>query len=118
MAASKTVNGKPITATSVIWTTIEDIANECETIKGTLNAREDTSGVNRLQVKDQELWIYFTDDTNLNDKMIDVIEVLNGTGYTYLAFSRLARSNNAIVFDINLNTQEQVKPDSELEDTK
>lgn len=115
---STKVNGKKITATSIIWTTVEDVVSECDTIQGTLNAREDTCGANRLQVKDNELWIYYNDDVNLNDKMIDVIEVLNSTGYTYLAFSRLARSNNAIVFDITLNTQEDIKSQKEVEESK
>ena len=113
---STKVNGKKITATSVLWTTIEDVASECDTIQGTLNAREDTNGVIRMQVKDSELWIYYKDDANLNDKMIEVIEVLNSTGYTYLAFSRLARSNNAIVFDINLNTSEDIKSVKDIEE--
>ena len=69
-----------------------------------------------MQVKDSELWIYYKDDVNLNDKMIEVIEVLNSTGYTYLAFSRLARSNNAIVFDINLNTSEDIKSVKDIEE--
>ena len=47
--------------------------------------------------------------------MVDVIEVLNGTVYTYLSFSRLARSNNAIVFDIN-SVEEPVKPVQEIEE--
>lgn len=110
---STKTTGQPITATSTIWTTIEDVVSDCDTIKGTLNAREDTKGVDRLQVKDMELWIYYNDSANLNDKMIDVIEVLNSTGYTYLAFSRLARSNNAIVFDVNLNVETQMKPVAE-----
>lgn len=110
------VNGKSITATSLIWTTVEDVVSECDTIQGTLNAREDTNGVIRMQVKDSELWIYYKDDANLNDKMIEVIEVLNSTGYTYLAFSRLARSNNAIVFDINLNTSEDIKSVKDIEE--
>jgi len=115
---SVTQEGKPITATSLIWTTIEDIVSDCDTIKGTLNAREDTSGVTRLEVKDNELWIYYNDDSNLNDKMIEVISVLNSTGYTYLKFNRLARSNNAIVFDINLNFADQIKSNKELEEKK
>ncbi len=109
VAESTKVSGRSIKATSVIWTTIEDVVNECDIIQGTLNSREDTSGVSRLQVKDNELWIYYNDDINLNDIMISVIEVLNSTGYTYLAFSRLARSNNAIVFDVTLNNNNQVK---------
>ncbi len=114
VAESKKVNGKPITATSIIWTTIEDVASDCDVIKGTLNAKEDTAGVSRLQVKENELWIYFNDSVNLNDKMIEVIETLNATGYTYLAFSRLARSDNAIVFDVILNTDNPVVPKSEI----
>ncbi len=106
--------GKPITATSVIWTTLDDVVSDIDTIQGTLNSREDTKGVIRLQVVDNELWIYFNDDVNLNDKMVDVIELLNATGYTYLKFNRLARSNNAIVFDIGL-TVEPMKPESELD---
>lgn len=109
------VKGKPINATSLIWTTIEDVVKECDIIQGTLNAREDTKGVARLQVKENELWIYYNDDVNLNDTMISVIEVLNSTGYTYLAFSRLARSNNAIVFDVNLNTNTDIKSQADVE---
>lgn len=114
---STKVDGTSITATSTIWTTPEDAVSQCNVIQGTLNAREDTKGVNRLQVKDSELWIYFNDDVNLNDTMINVIEVLNSTGYTYLTFNRLARSNNAIVFDINLNLI-PIKTVEEIEETK
>jgi hypothetical protein len=46
--------------------------------------------------------------------MIEVIELLNSSGYTYFAFSRLARSNNAIVFDIDLNAEQPVKSIQEL----
>lgn len=113
---SVTQEGKPITsATAIIWTTMDDVVSDCDTIKGTLNAREDTNGVTRLEVKEHELWIYFNDDTNLNDKMVEVISVLNSTGYTYLKFNRLARSNNAIVFDVNLNI-EPIKTVKEVEE--
>lgn len=112
------IKGKSIKATSLIWTTIEDVIEECDVIQGTLNAREDTKGADRLQVKDYELWIYFNDDVNLNDTMISVIEVLNSTGYTYLKFNRLARSNNAIVFDINLNYRDDIKSNKEVDETK
>lgn len=93
-----------------------DLASECNTIKGTLNAREDTAGVLRLAIDDDELWIYYKDEVNIGDIMVDVIEVLNGANYTYLSFSRLARSNNAIVFDVNLNTQEPIKTIQEIEE--
>lgn len=108
-------DGQPITAACQIWNTFDDVISDCESIKGTLNSREDTTGVTRLQVKDSELWIYFHDDANLNDKMVNVIEVLNAVGYTYLNFNRLARSNNAIVFDINL-IQGPMKTKEEIAD--
>ena len=115
---SVTQEGKKITAACQLWNTLDDVVDDCGTIKGTLNAREDTKGVNRLEVKEHELWIYYNDDSNLNDKMIEVISVLNSTGYTYLKFNRLARSNNAIVFDILLNTNEQIKSINAVADEK
>lgn len=116
---SVTQEGRPITSATIIyWNTLDDVVDDCDTIKGTLNAREDTKGVTRLQVSEHELWIYYNDDSNLNDKMIEVISVLNSTGYTYLKFNRLARSNNAIVFDILLNDAEQIKSVKEIEEEK
>lgn len=73
-------------------------------IKGTLNHVADTAGVSRIEMKDHELWIFYNDEVNLNNIMTEVIELLNNTGYTYLSFNRLARSNNAIVFEISYNT--------------
>lgn len=78
-------------------------------IKGTLNVRDDTKGVSRIFVKDKELWIYYQDKINLNSVMEPVIEVLNGTGFTNLEFNRLARTENAIVFEISC-VYEDVKP--------
>lgn len=114
VAAATKTSGSSVMATTATLVTTDMVLNDCETIKGTLNSREATCGVTRLQVKDQELWVYYTDDVNLNDKMIEVIELLNSSGYTYLAFSRLARSNNAIVFDIDLNAEQPVKSIQEL----
>ena len=109
------VAGQPITAACQLWNTFDDVVSDCETIKGTLNSREDTTGVSRLQVKESELWIYFNDAENLNDKMVEVIEALNSLGYTYLTFNRLARSNNAMVFDISL-VQGPIKSEKEIEE--
>lgn len=69
-------------------------------IKGLLNFKDTTIGVNRILSKENELWIYYNDDVNLNNVMGDVIETLNASGYSYLEFNRLARSDNAIVFQI------------------
>ena len=77
------------------------LADSVEEIKGMLNSDDDTQGVTRVCIKDDEMWIYYNDDMNLNNVMVDVIESLSASGYTYLQFNRLARSNNAIVFQVN-----------------
>lgn len=80
-------------------------------IKSTLNMREDTAGVERVATKECELWIYYNDKVNLNNVMSMVIEVLNAASYSYLNFNRLARTDNAIVFDIDLvNSEQLVEP--------
>lgn len=84
-------------------------------IKGTLNSRDDTCGVDNIFVKDKELWIYYNDSVNLNNVMTTVIEILNSTGYYYLSFSRLARKDNAMVFDIVLSDK-YVEPVEVIED--
>lgn len=86
-----------------------NVLDQVDVIKGTLNGSEATSGVSRIQVKENEFWIYYKDDINLNNIMTDVIEYMNAAGYTDLEFNRLARSDNAIVFVIN-SVQEDIKP--------
>lgn len=95
---------------------IFNIANDASIIKGTLNSKEDTAGVQRITVDDKELWIYYEDKVNIGDIMVNVIETLNASAYTYLSFSRLARSNNAIVFDIKLNLNEPIKSIQDIEE--
>lgn len=104
-----------IKASSLVDSTDTNIAPKLETavgeIKGVLNLRQDTCGVVRVSCTNDELWIYYNDKINLNTVMSNVIEVLNATGYTYLDFNRLARTDNAIVFQINLvDTEHQVDP--------
>lgn len=108
--------GIAITADTDIDDVVFDVANDLEVIKATLNGRADTAGIQRINVDDKELWIYYKDEVNIGDIMVDVIEVLNGANYTYLTFSRLARSNNAIVFDISANLKEPMKTMQEIEE--
>ena len=68
-------------------------------IKGRLNANSTTAGVSRVQKKDDEVWIYYKDSVNLNNLMDEVIDSLT-QGYLWMIFNRLARSENAMVFDI------------------
>lgn len=71
-----------------------------DVVKGTLNARTDTAGVDRVVEKDSELWVYYNDSVNLNKVMSEATQELLLNGYSMLEFNRLARSNNAIVFDV------------------
>lgn len=97
--------------------TEKDAALEVDTIKGSLNVKDETSGVTRVRVKDKELWIYYQDSINLNSVMPDVIDTMNALGYTYLEFSRLARTDNAIVFDI-YESMQQIQPLKDSSDGK
>lgn len=102
---------EPVVANSTLCTITQDTSEE---IKGLLNMSADTQGVIRIQVKDEELWIYYNDDTNLNNVMSNVVDKLNSSNYTYLEFNRLARSANAIVFQIScIDSTNNVDPISE-----
>lgn len=113
---STAIYGK-VTADTALDDKINEVSADAEVIKGTLNSREDTAGIQRITVDDKELWIYYKDEVNIGDIMVNVIEALNGSGYTYLSFSRLARSNNAIVFDITA-VEESIKSIQEIEEEK
>lgn len=110
--AVKASSGTPLPTTDVT----DHLDLEVESIKGTLNAKDDTSGVSRVGVKDdKEVWVYYNDSVNLNDVMVPVIEQMNASGYTYLEFNRLARSDNAVVFVVlREDTDRRKKPQSEV----
>lgn len=76
---------------------IQDTKSIADSVKATLNDNEDTTGVSRTAIKDDELWVYYEDSINLNKVMASAIETLNNLDYG-LEFNRLARSDNAIVF--------------------
>lgn len=69
-------------------------------IKKLLNETDDASGVVRIDISDDEAWIYYDDKVNLNDVLDNVISIIKSNGYDMLKFSRLARTDNAVVFDI------------------
>lgn len=68
------------------------------TVKSVLNDSPTSSGVVRTTLKSNEVWVYYSDLINLNKIMSDVIDTLHETGLHHLAFNRLARTDNAIVF--------------------
>ena len=105
---STSAEGTPITAARLLVTDMKQVVDQ---IKSLLNLQDTTTGVNRILVKDSELWIYYNDSINLNNVMADAIEALNAAGYTYLEFNRLARSDNAMVFQILFkDTDTDIKP--------
>lgn len=114
---SAKISENKVEAAKALYTNAEkthDFKSDCEVIKGTLNSRQDTYGVIRTTVKDNEMWLYYNDSINLNNVMAQVIDVVSNAGYNYLEFNRLARSDNAIVFEINNDVaQEVIKDDDE-----
>ena len=102
--ASVSTTGSPIQANTVI--TNDGNRLSTDSILSTVNSLDTSSGAARVSTKDdnKELWIYYSDSINLNNVMTSVIELLDNSGYYYLTFNRLARTDNAIVFDVNINT--------------
>lgn len=104
VAESVTLDKTTVTASSAL-------INAPTEIKGMLNLDGDTQGVALVKYNESELWVYYQDDINLNNIMYNVIEKINSSGYSYLTFNRLARSDNAIVFDVGVtDTDNEVKP--------
>lgn len=99
---STSTNKSPIKG-SLMRDPFKNMRQVADQIKGMLNFKDSTHGVNRILCKENELWIYYNDDVNLNNVMADVIEILNAASYSYLEFNRLARSDNAIVFLIDFS---------------
>lgn len=88
-------------------------------LRDSLNSREDTHGVSRVAEKENEIWIYYKDEINLNNIMTEVIEYLANAGYVTLEFNRLARSDNAIIFEKEVCTEPELKDiESVIEDKK
>jgi hypothetical protein len=75
-------------------------------IKHLLNLSPDTDGVSRVSLKANEVWIYYNDNVNLNNIMTMVIEKLDSNKYMCgnLEFNRLARTDNAIVFECDIDS--------------
>lgn len=90
------VAGSPITASECCS------KFDVHSLLGTLNAIADTAGVVRVVQKSDEIWIYYSDNINLNSVMEAVIYQLMLSMYP-LEFNRLARTDNAIVFQLVAN---------------
>lgn len=74
-----------------------DYAKDTEEL---LKSDKDTEEVRQVKRDGDELWVYYKDKTNLNKVMDNVIDKLSEAFGSAVTFSRLARTDNAIVFDI------------------
>lgn len=81
------------------------INSSIKDVKDLLNKCVDTQGVSRTSIRNNELWIYYQDSVNLNSIMSPVIECIESSELSNLQFSRLARSDNAIVFDLPMEQE-------------
>ena len=79
----------------------DEVSNKIDVIRRIVDPEDDI--VSHMKVKKDELWIYCKDSINLNNIMEDVINKVGSSEYDYLSFNRLARSDNAIVFEIEEN---------------
>lgn len=70
---------------------------DLDAIVNLLNNDASTSGVRDIYRDETGVWIYYTDETNLNSVMDNVISSIRSI-YPSLQFNRLARMHNAIVF--------------------
>lgn len=114
----KDVNSDPITEDSSDTSTSEDsddlnkdevsesthLESQCDTLdqyylKSFLNSNKKTSGVVRVSSTDDECWVYYNDNVNLNTIIDDVIDSVTNS-YSSFIFNRLARKYNAVVFTI------------------
>lgn len=107
-SASKSGSAIPVTAGASVQDPSKDISTIPSQIKSLLNMSADTSGVTRVSIRDNELWIYYNDKTNLNNVMSLAIDALMAASYYYLEFNRLARTDNAMVFQIEFYSTNEV----------
>ena len=86
------------------YVTVETVAQAVAEIPGMLNLRDETKGVIQALLKSStgnELWIYYSQDVDINNVLESVTLALRQSGYYYLEFNRVVRDSNAFVFTIN-----------------
>ena len=79
--------------------TEDTTADDIDRLEAALNGNSNTQGVIRCAEKDDEIWVYYNDDINISKILPDIMDELDANNITDMSFSRIARSNNAIVFD-------------------
>lgn len=77
----------------------DSTVDDTDRLEAALNSNSNTQGVIRCAEKDDEIWVYYNDDINISKILPDIMDELDASNITDMSFSRIARSNNAIVFD-------------------
>ena len=80
------------------------VAGAVEKIPGTLNMIEGCEGATHAIMKggsDNEVWIYYASDVDINKKLEGINRELAMAGYYFLTFNRVSRDDNAVVYSIN-----------------
>lgn len=63
-----------------------------------LKSQEQCPGVRKVSLQGDEIWVYYSDNINLNNVMEPTISAL--ASYPNIEFNRLARTYNAVVFTV------------------
>ena len=74
-----------------------NIPSEAE-LQELLKSQEQCPGVRKVSLQGDEIWIYYSDNINLNNVMEPTISAL--ASYPNIEFNRLARTYNAVVFTV------------------
>lgn len=119
VAESQNLEGSSVTGSVTLYNYEDEpdkeilSANTVEILKGTLNSRQDTAGVIRAVIKENELWLHYNDSINLNNVMVPVIDLMSSDTSVCCNFNRLARSENAIVFEFSNSSSSSDSGDSD-----
>lgn len=81
-----------------ITAVVED-ESDINQLKSILNNSSLTYGVSRISERKNEVWVYYNDDINLNPMLSDIIYAVESSKFKNLEFNRIARSDNAVVFE-------------------
>ena len=98
--ASKVSKSQPIESTTQV--SVEDaISQAINEIPGMLNLESTTFGVVDIKVEgpaNNEVWIYYKEDVDLSDILMNVTNKIQASGYNFLVFNKVDRDKHAIVF--------------------
>lgn len=95
----KDVSDENVESSEAITAVVEDDV-DMNQLKSILNESSSlTYGVSRISERKNEVWIYYNDDVNLNPMLSDIIYTVESSKFKNLEFNRIARSDNAVVFE-------------------